>query len=552
LAGDDSATFLKLGETFQGLEVLEVIGRGGMGVVYKARQPALDRLVALKTLLVDKASVPEFRARFQREAKALASLTHPNITAVYDFGEKEGNFFFVMEFVEGVDLKQYLRESRLDVKKIQALVGQICDALDFAHSEGIVHRDIKPANILIDKRGRVKIADFGLVKLTGSDQSLLLTQSGAVMGTAHYMAPEQLDDPLGVDHRADIYSIGVVLYEMLTGEHPLGRFAPPSRKHPSYAPLDPVVMRALEKEPDERYQNASDLKKALEEATTLTGSTIAMTYNEKTVLKSSLRKKRTGPLWIIASICLLLGGAGGFYAWKKNQEKPPPTVETPPGKEPIAKPPVQGPSPEEKWKNSFEAMQGRLAFANYPGASPGRVKEARALMEGMPAEHVESTTAWFLGQVRGIPKKSWPKKEWLSRKTEARRFQAWCLDIGAILGDSAPEELGAVSARFAPVIAYRGTITLKIYTSPPSELRSLRRGEEWIVRDGKWVGKDSVLVGKSLHTPLGIRNLDIGNYVLQLAEKSFTIEGKDLENGETYLFTGSLDKGTLRLRASTP
>jgi tRNA A-37 threonylcarbamoyl transferase component Bud32 len=261
---------LQPGQTFHGLEIVELLGRGGMGVVYKARQPALDRFVALKILPRRMALDPDFQSRFIREAKALGSLSHPNIVLVHDFGAEGDLFFFVMEFVDGVNLRNLLREKKLDPAQAMKIVPQLCDALEFAHAEGIVHRDIKPENILLDRKGRVKIADFGLAKLTGADTPAhMLTMTNMVMGTPHYMAPEQVENPKSVDHRADIYSMGVVFYEMLTGELPIGRFELPSKKVQIDVRLDEVVLKALEKAPDRRYQKASDVKDAVTRATSV-------------------------------------------------------------------------------------------------------------------------------------------------------------------------------------------------------------------------------------------------------------------------------------------
>lgn len=246
---------------FPQFEILELLGKGGMGAVYKARQPGLDRLVAVKILPPETSQDPTFAERFQREARALARMSHPHIVAVYDFGQTGGLCYFVMEYVDGTNLRQALRTGTLKSQEALAIVPQICEALQFAHDEGIVHRDIKPENILIDKRGRVKIADFGLAKLLGHDNGdLPLTGTHQVMGTLRYMAPEQMQGSREVDHRADIYSLGVVFYELLTGELPMGKFALPSKKVQIDVRLDEVVLRALEQDPEQRYQHASDVK----------------------------------------------------------------------------------------------------------------------------------------------------------------------------------------------------------------------------------------------------------------------------------------------------
>jgi tRNA A-37 threonylcarbamoyl transferase component Bud32 len=245
------------------LELIELLGRGGMGHVYRARQKKLDREVALKVIVTEEEG--DFAERFAREAQALARLNHPNLVTVYDYGQ-EGRFgWLVMEYVDGSNLRDLIRAGKLEPAEALAMVPKICDALQYAHDQGVVHRDVKPENILVDREGGVKIADFGLAKLIGTPAALVsLTGSKQVLGTFRYMAPEQLNRPLEVDHRADIYSLGVVFYEMLTGEIPMGRFDPPSAHSTAPPDVDEVVLRALEKEPERRYQHASDVKSDLE------------------------------------------------------------------------------------------------------------------------------------------------------------------------------------------------------------------------------------------------------------------------------------------------
>jgi serine/threonine protein kinase len=272
---------------FPQLEILELVGQGGMGFVFKARQPKLDRIVALKILPESLAADPAFAERFAREGRLLALLNHPNIVTIHDFGQAHSFFYLLMEFVDGVSLRRAMKAGRFTPEQALAVVPKICEALQFAHNEGVLHRDIKPENILLDNKGRVKIADFGIAKLVqrevalagsgsespaglgakvaGADSSQAnLTETGKVLGTPNYMAPEQLEGRQKVDHRADIYSLGVVFYEMLTGELPLGRFQPPSQKVEVDVRLDEVVLHALEKEPSRRYQQASQVKTAVE------------------------------------------------------------------------------------------------------------------------------------------------------------------------------------------------------------------------------------------------------------------------------------------------
>jgi hypothetical protein len=293
---------------FPGLEIIELLGRGGMGAVYKARQKQLDRLVALKILPPRSGDDSAFAERFTREAKALARLNHPGIVTLYEFGKVDpqpsttnplsrqnevtagrpsyGLYYFLMEFVDGVNLRRLLAGGRIAPREALAIVPQICDALQYAHDQGIVHRDIKPDNILLDRRGRVKLADFGLAKLVESDAPLtpslsasdaerladrpvegkppVLTEAGKIMGTPRYMSPEQVQNPGAVDHRADIYALGVVFYQMLTGELPGKSLEPPSRKVEIDVRLDDVVLRALEKDPERRYQQVSEVKTSVE------------------------------------------------------------------------------------------------------------------------------------------------------------------------------------------------------------------------------------------------------------------------------------------------
>ncbi|UCG58802.1 MAG: serine/threonine protein kinase [Phycisphaerales bacterium] len=312
----------ELAEQFPQLEVLELLGQGGMGVVYKARQKQLDRLVALKVLPPEISRDTAFAERFTREARALAKLSHPRIVSVFDFGNTDsGLYYFVMEYVDGTDLRRVIRGEELSPHEALAIVPQICEALQYAHEEGVVHRDIKPENILLDKKGKVRIADFGLAKLLDLPATrYALTQAHHTMGTPHYMAPEQVEHPGQVDHRADIYSLGVVFYEMLTGELPLGRFPPPSERVQVDVRLDEVVLKTLEKAPERRYQHASEVKIDVETISSEEGAK----QRRPSILGAT--KARDDPrairerLWIpaagliVAGIINCLGVAGALMA----------------------------------------------------------------------------------------------------------------------------------------------------------------------------------------------------------------------------------------------
>lgn len=262
----DLPSLEQIAAAFPDLEIVGLIGHGGMSAVFKARQPKLDRVIALKVLPKSLAATPGFPERFTREGRVLARLNHPHIVTVHDFGESGGFCYLTMEHVDGVNLRQAMRAGRFTPEQALNIIPSLCDALQFAHSQGVLHRDIKPENILLDAQGRVKIADFGIAKILGEDSgdSMLLTQSGAKLGTAPYMAPEQIEKPATVDHRADIYSLGVVFYEMLTGELPLGRFAAPSEKAAVGGGMDEVVFRSLEKERERRQQSADEFKTQVE------------------------------------------------------------------------------------------------------------------------------------------------------------------------------------------------------------------------------------------------------------------------------------------------
>lgn len=315
----------ELVEKFPQYEILEYLGRGGMGVVYKARQKSLNRIVAIKVLAPERSGEARFAERFTHEAELLAKLSHPNIVTIHDFGETSGLYYFVMEFVDGVNLRDLLRDGKLAPHQALAIVPAICDALQFAHGKGIIHRDIKPENLLLDREGHVKIADFGIAKLITRQASIHEhatdsnnTRNAATMhaGTLGYIAPEQHSDPRHADHRADIYSLGVVLYEMLTGERPNQIGVTPTNPASSHAKLAQIIRRAMEKKPENRYQTAAEFRTVLQSA-------LVVLPPEKN-RRSKRRKKvifrfldaypQRKNLFLIAST-LLLVGTGFIMLW---------------------------------------------------------------------------------------------------------------------------------------------------------------------------------------------------------------------------------------------
>jgi serine/threonine protein kinase len=270
-----------ISESISHYRILHRIGSGGMGEVYMAKDTELDRVVALKILRADVASNPDRLNRFVQEAKAASALDHPNVAHIYEIGEAEGVSYISMQYVEGTTVESMIQESPMQANKIVTIAMQAADALEEAHSKGIIHRDIKPSNLMVTQRGQVKVLDFGLAKvsppLQQSDMSNLITQvetvPGMIVGTIQYMSPEQaLAKP--VDHRTDIFSLGTSLYQMATGRLPFSGETPTetlnlvinanpeaiARFNPKIPyELERIIRKCLEKEPDRRYQSARDL-----------------------------------------------------------------------------------------------------------------------------------------------------------------------------------------------------------------------------------------------------------------------------------------------------
>ncbi len=322
----------ELAPIFPQLEILGCLGRGGMGVVYKARQKSLNRPVALKLLAPERAGDPQFAARFEREAQALAALNHPNIVGVYDFGQAGGYYYLLMEFVDGVNLRQLLQTKRLTPKEALSIVPPVCDALQCAHDHGIVHRDIKPENLLVDKAGVVKIADFGIAKIVGVDAGGqggggIDVPNGAAtagLGTPDYVAPEQRGMHGEVDHRADIYSLGVVLYEMLTGERPKENIEAPSKRVQVDVRIDEIVLRALARTPELRFQTVAELRTQVEAAAALPSAGAAANRSRPSALPlaaalagvaiGAIAIMRNAGGWPVMTLAFFLSGAAALMA----------------------------------------------------------------------------------------------------------------------------------------------------------------------------------------------------------------------------------------------
>ncbi len=262
---DEGPTTVAPAPNVPGYELVELLGKGGMGEVWRARQLSLSRMVAVKLLPPRFAKDREFVARFDKESTALAALSHPGVVQIIDRGQAGDHYFFAMELVPGINLREMMNGGLLPVRDALRIGAQIARAIDYAHEMKVVHRDLKPENILIDARGHVKIADFGLAGMKGNERDISLTATAVAMGTVNYMAPEQRRDAKHVDHRADLYSLGVLLYEMFTGELPIGRFKLPSQKIAGLDPrVDEVVVSLLETEAEARPARANLVAEALE------------------------------------------------------------------------------------------------------------------------------------------------------------------------------------------------------------------------------------------------------------------------------------------------
>lgn len=309
-------------------EIIQELGKGGMGVVYQAHDPQLDRPVALKVLREDRVVSEDFVSRFFKEAKFIGRLSHPNIVTVYDVGRDHGTIYIAMEYLQGQPFNEVIRSGRLSVEKIIDIALQVANALGYAHEKGIVHRDIKPSNIILTDEGNVKLTDFGIARAEDSNAAQQ-TQAGVILGTPFYMSPEQVMGKR-VDGRSDLFSLGVILYELIVGRKPFegDHFTAIFRAITDDIPVAPLkidasipqslsdlIMKALSKNPNERFQTSKEMGDALKTCLQVKESLL---LPEKPI---SPKKKPVVPVLIMGLMAaVIFGGTIYFFgAYNKKQ-----------------------------------------------------------------------------------------------------------------------------------------------------------------------------------------------------------------------------------------
>jgi predicted Ser/Thr protein kinase len=317
-------------DTISGYRLEKLVGVGGMGEVHRAIQLSLNRTVAVKLLNPELAKDPSFVARFQKEAAALATLSHPNIVSILEKGQSGDTYYLVMEFVDGQSLREAIRGPLLSTQEGLRIMLEICRAVDYAHRRGVVHRDLKPENILFDKQAGdiAKVTDFGLASFLGDHSArFALTNTHVSMGTVSYMAPEQRVDAKNADARADIFSLGVILYELLVGEVPLGTFDPPSKCKQGIDPrLDAIVGRCLKPDPEERYPNVAALAADLEGLVPGASSQAPRPLTRLQRFALGVRGVARFTARVAATLLVLAALAVLGVAWRRSAEKQAPVM----------------------------------------------------------------------------------------------------------------------------------------------------------------------------------------------------------------------------------
>ncbi len=332
----------ELNELFPGYQIEGLIATGGMGAVYCAVQKSLDRTVALKILPHEFSNDAAFCEGFEAEAKAMARLNHPNLIGVYDFGEVNGMLYIIMEYVPGKSIYHSAHGQAIDPTEVIRLVSGVCSGLAHAHENGIIHRDIKPSNILLDLNAQPKIGDFGLAR----PMERQIQEGEEIFGTPHYTAPEVVDHPHSVDYRADIFSVGVLLHELLTGRLPADDPRPPSAISRCDSRFDAIVRKATHPTPSSRYSNAGEMAKDLARISSAPASRVQRAgpvpgrvgagpgprIAAPLQPRRTVRMKKSSNFPIIGFLLLSVAIALGYFAYQKSLEPPPP----PPARAPAA------------------------------------------------------------------------------------------------------------------------------------------------------------------------------------------------------------------------
>ncbi len=308
-----------IGETIGHLKIISEIGRGGMGVVYLAEHLSLNKKFAIKILSSNLTNDSQFRKRFYEEARNQAQLDHPNIVQATDFFEFNDQFVFVMEYVDGRDLGAILKdEGALPEKRAFAIFKEVLDALDYAHSKGLIHRDVKPQNILIDENGRARLMDFGIAVMFGRER---LTATGTAVGSPWYMSPEQITNPMKLDKRSDVYAAGIVLYEMLTGDVPFDGesdfavkeqqvHARPQNPHERNPKIDDdlsaIILKALDKDPEKRFQNCTEFLQSIRDY-----------ESKKSIITDNSPLKKL--ILLFMTVAIVSAGVATYFIWAPHK-----------------------------------------------------------------------------------------------------------------------------------------------------------------------------------------------------------------------------------------
>jgi serine/threonine-protein kinase len=522
------------------------VGAGGMGAVWKSWDTNELRWVAVKFLnAIDDDSI----RRFRREAQVTQRLKHPNICTIHDVAEGKGRPYLVMDFLEGGPIGSAGAPLRATVETFV----KVCRAIDYAHKNGVIHRDIKPANIMVSPAGEPCVTDFGLAKVVMPQSTISI--AAAVMGTPSFMPPEQASGRIQAqDEKSDLYSLGATLYTVATGKPPFEQenatatlfevcthdpVAPRKINAMIPRPLEAVILKAMDKDKRLRYASAEEMALDLERF--LKGEPVLA--RPPGSLRKVLRRVRANPLAAGGIAAFVLAVAVMVALLLRPRAESSVIINNPPPVEPPS-----GTEAERGWREKFLPFQVELAYHNFGTFPEARFVELRRLMASMPPTLEAWVAEWFLGQAVLLPGEVWPKREWMEKRDEAARRVRWCKSVQLIL-EGADEKFGGARnlaaggvTRFSPVADYRGCVTLRVMAMPFAEVRSLRAGSAWPVKDGRRIAG-----GPVQYTPFIIEDLDIADLELILvdpagAERKLSIPGANLKHGCRYTYSGSLDK----------